>query len=323
MNDIKKIVEILRDLEKKKVLVLTHHNADVDAIASAIVLKRYLSERNEVVLASCESIAKQTKKIMELSKEKVEIDPDCSEYEFVIVLDTPSSEQLKTAKNLRIDMLIDHHEEGDLKAKYSIIDKNSKSTSVLVYKLLKSLNYGFSEIERKILLCGIVSDTAHLRFADREIFRIIYELLDGINYGEILNLLYVEEDVSDRIAVVKAAKRMEVYRFGELLVAISRLGSHEAIASRNILKLGVDIAVIITKKGNELRISSRGKEKILSFGINLAEIFKDVGKYIQGSGGGHNLAGSANGKVKPYEVVKKFIINKFSEKLGKWKKIKV
>ncbi|HIQ49993.1 MAG TPA: bifunctional oligoribonuclease/PAP phosphatase NrnA [Nanoarchaeota archaeon] len=316
-------VKKLKILEKKNILLLMHHNADIDALASAWVLKNYFSLKNNVTIATCESLAKQTKKLLNIINEEIVKDPDCSAYDFIIVVDTSSYEQVKTAKNLKINAIIDHHEKGDLKAEIEIIDKNAKATACIVYEIMKEFGYELSEIEKKVLLAGIVSDTAHLRFADKNTFKIISELIGNFSFGEVLNLIAVEEDVSDRIATLKAAKRMELYKFNELIVAFSKLGSHEAIAARNLVKLGVDIAIVMTKKDNELRISSRGKEKILAKGINLAEIFKKVGEFIQGSGGGHDLAGSANGKVKPYEIVRNFILKELSKKLGKWKKIKV
>lgn len=318
-----KVIEILKNLEGKKVLLLMHHNADVDALASAWALKNYLSGKNTVTIAACESLAKQTKKMLSEIKEEISIDPDCGEYDFVIVVDTSSSEQIKTAKNVKIDLLVDHHDKGDLKAETELIDKNAKATSCIIYRILRKLNHDFTETEKKFLIAGIVSDTAHLRFADRNVFKIISELLDSLSFGEILNLLAVEEDSSDRIATLKAAKRMEIYKLNDLIVVFSKLGSHEAIAARNLVKLGADIAIVMTKKDNELRISSRGRERILSKGVNLAEIFEKVGEFIEGSGGGHDLAGSANGKIKPYENLKKFVLRELSKKLGKWKKVKV
>ena len=318
-----KVIEILKNLEGKRVLLLMHHNADVDSLASACVLKGFLSKKNEVAIGASESLAKQTKKLLDMIEEEIVIDPDCSEYDFVIVLDTSSLEQIKTVKNVKVDLVIDHHDKGDLKAEMELIDKNAKATSCIIYIVLKELNYEFTKSDKKLLIAGIVSDTAHLRFANKEVFKIISELLGDFSFGEILNLLAVEEDSSDRIATMKAAKRMEIYKINDLIIVFSKLGSHEAIAARNLVKLGADIAIVMTKKDNELRISSRGRERILSKDVNLAEVFEKVGEFIEGSGGGHDLAGSANGKVKPYESVKKFILRELSKKLGKWKKVKV
>ncbi len=317
-----KVVDLFKNLKGKKILILTHHNADIDAISSAIVLKKYLSKNNVVEIGTSESVAKQCKKILELTGENVLIDPDCKNYDKVIVVDTSSLEQIKTVKNLKIDVLIDHHEEGDIECEYKFVDKNAKSTTYLVYELLKELGYEFDIIDKKLILAGLLSDTSHLKFSNREVFRVFYELMEEIKFSEILDLVAVEEDLSDRVVTIKALKRMNVYKFGEILVAISWVGSHEAIVARNFLKVGIDVAIVSTKKGGELRISSRGKEKILKYGLNLAEMFKEIGKFINGSGGGHDLAGSANGKAVKFDELEKFILKYLVKKLGKYKKVK-
>jgi nanoRNase/pAp phosphatase (c-di-AMP/oligoRNAs hydrolase) len=315
----KQVLHALKNLKGKNILILTHHNADVDAIASAIALGEYLKAQNDVKIATCESIAKPAKRIAESFE--ILIDPDCSKFDFVIVLDTSSSLQLKTAKNLKVDMIIDHHEKGDLHAQIEWIDKEAKATSFMIYKILRGFGFQLTKKLAKILCAGIVADTAHLRLANREIFKALYELLDGVEFSEVLKLVAVEEEISNRIASLKAASRAELFKFKDLIVAISNLSSHEAIACRSLVKLGADIAIIIAKKDEEMRISSRARDKILDYGINLAEIFEKIGKFIEGQGGGHDLAGSANGKVKPLKDVKRFILREFVKKLGKYKKL--
>jgi len=310
----------------KRVLILTHHNADIDALSSAYVLGNFLkSFGNEVSIGTSESVARQCKKIVELACIDVEIDPDCNNYNYIAVVDTSSYEQLKTVKNLKkVNLLIDHHHGNEIEARVKIVDVDAKSTSTIVYEILKRRKYSFNEVERKLLAAGIVSDTAHLRFANSRVLRALAEILkDEIELRDVLALITVEEDISDRIACLKAARRMEMYRFGDLIVVFSRLGSHEAIASRALVKFGADIAIVMAKKENELRISSRAREKVVKRGVNLAEIFREVGKYIDGYGGGHDLAGSCNGKVKSYKEVRNFILSLLVKKLGKFKRVKV
>ncbi len=318
-----KILEILESLENKKVLILMHHNADIDALSSAIVLKNFLEKKNNVDIGVSESVARQCRKIQEITKVDVVVDPDCKNYDFVISVDTSSKEQLKTIKNLKIDIVIDHHEKGDLEGNIeTFVVEDAKSTTAVIYEMLKDV-YEFSEIDKKLILAGLLSDTSHLRFADKKVFGVFYDLLNGIKFSEILDLVSTEEDVSDKVVTIKAAKRMDAYKFeNNIILAITWAGSHEAIVAKNLLKIGIDIAIVSTKKGDELRISSRGKEKILKYGLNLAELFREVGKFINGSGGGHDLAGSANGKPVKFQDLEKFILKKVSEKLGKYKKIK-
>ncbi len=312
MNEVR---EFLSKLEGR-VLVLTHHNADVDAMASALALKEFLSGKCEARVGVSESVSRLASQVF---SPEVLVNPDCSEFDAVILVDTSVPEQLKGVENLRADAVIDHHPPGKLVGRVSFVDESAKSTSQLVYLLLRSFGPVDPKIQ-EILATGIVTDTAHLRLADREVFRILSEM--DVDFQRIFKKLETEPDISERVATLKAARRMEIFKFGEILVVFSFLGSHEAVACRNLVKLGADIAVVITKKENEMRISSRAREKVLKKGIDLSEIFREVGRFLEGSGGGHNLAGSANGKVKNPVKVKGLILSLLSERLGRYRKLR-
>lgn len=312
------IVKELKSLKEKRVLVLTHHNADLDALASAIALAEGLEQIGvKASIGVAESIAKPAQNI---AKEfKIEIDPDCKDYEYVILAETSVPEQLSTVKNLRADMVIDHHPRGKLCEKaVCYIDEKAKSLSQVIYKILLELGCEVDKGLAKIIAAGIVADTAFLRLADKEVFEILLELMEkGFEFSDVLKAMEIPQEISERTAALKAARRMDLYKIGDVLVAFSNISSHEAEACRALVKIGADVAVVFAEKEDELRISSRARNTILNYNIDLSEIFKEVGKLIEGSGGGHNLAGSANGKKADINKVKKFILAAISKKLGK------
>lgn len=316
------IIKELKNLNEKKVLVLTHHNADLDAIASAIALAEGLKQlKTEASIGVAESVSKAAQNI---SKDyNIMINPDCKDYDKIILVETSVPEQLRGVKNLRADIVIDHHPKGKLTEKaVCFIDEKATSSSEMIYNILKELKCEIDKNLAKVIVAGIIADTAYLRLANKETFKTLLELLEkGFEYSDVLKLMEIPKEASENIAVLKAAKRMELYKFGDLITAFSVLSSHEAAACRGLIKLGADVAVVFAKKEDELRISSRAKEKILDYKLDLSEVFKEVGKMIEGSGGGHNLAGSANGKPKNTEEVKKFILKKLTEKLGDYKEI--
>lgn len=318
-SDFGSIIERLKELKGKKVLILTHHNADVDAVASAVALSEGLAQKGaKADIGVAESVSKPAQQIA--AKYSVIIDPDCAQYDYIILVETSVPEQLASVKNLRADMVIDHHPAGRLAGEDCYIDEKAKATALMIYKILKELGCKIDKELAKIIAAGIVADTAHLRLADKEVFSIMAELLEtGFEFSDALKFIEVQQDLSERVAALKVGMRSELYKFGDILVALSNVVSHEAAAARALLKLGADIAIVIAEKENELRISSRGRESILEKGIDLSEIFKEVGKFIEGSGGGHPLAGSANGKRKPVQHVKKFILDLLTKKLGSWK----
>jgi len=283
------------------VLVLTHHNADIDAMASAIVLSETLKYLNiKSFIGVPESVSKAAKKLSESFD--VLIDPDCSEINFVVLVDTSVPEQLSSVKNLKVNVIIDHHAKGKLcKNAVCFIDENSKSSAQLVYKVIKKLGYNIDKKLSKIITAGIVADTAHLKLADNNVFSDLSELTKNIEFSDVLKLITTEGGLSEKIVSFKCAKRVDAYRFDDILVAFSDIVSHEAFGARTLMKIGADLAIVIAEKKDETRVSSRGRKKILEKGIDLSKLFKKVGEFLDGSGGGHSLAGSANGKKKNKE----------------------
>lgn len=319
---IREFAEKLKALNGKKVLVLAHHNADIDAMASAISLAEGLKQTGaETGIGAAESVSRAAQKLAE--GYDIIIDPDCEQFDFVILVDTSVPEQLASVKNLRADFVIDHHPAGRLAEKAaSYIDDSAKSSAQLVYAVLKELGIDVDEKMAKIISAGIVADTAHFRHADSKVFSAMSELSEKAKFSDVLGMITTEEaDPSGRIAALKAASRMDIYKFGETLVVLSNVVSHEAAACRYLLKAGADVAIVVAEKEKEMRISSRAKEKIIGKSLNLSEMFKEIGKFLEGSGGGHPLAGSANGKRKNREELKKLILRLLTRKLGQWKKL--
>jgi nanoRNase/pAp phosphatase (c-di-AMP/oligoRNAs hydrolase) len=291
-------------------------------MASTIALAEGLKQTGtEASIGVAESVSRAAQKIAEGFK--IIIDPDCKQFYYVVLVDTSVPEQLASVKNVRADFVIDHHPRGRLAEKaVSYIDENAKSSAQLVYLVLKELKIDIDEKLARIISAGIVADTAHFRHADSEVFLIMAELTRKVKFSDVLTLITSEEaDPSGRVAALKAASRMDIYKFGDILVVLSNVVSHEAAACRYLLKAGADIAIVVAEKENEMRISSRAKEKITGKGLDLSELFQEVGKFLEGSGGGHPLAGSANGKRKNRDELRKLILRLLTKKLGQWKKL--
>jgi len=314
------VIRALQGLEGTT-LVLTHHNADIDAISSALGLEYVLRKLGKnVVVGAAESVSAPARKL--LGDQKIVIDPDCSKFKNVIVVETSVPEQLASVRNLRADILIDHHPPGPLKADVSYIDQSIKSASQIVFEIMKILKVEPDSRMAAVLAAGIVADTAHMRLADSRSLFALAELIERVPLADVLALVEMEQTTSDRVAALKAASRMELYKIGELLVAFSKVVSHEANACRALLKVGADIAVVVAEKDVEVRISSRGRNDILKYGIDLSVVFADVGKAIGGTGGGHDQAGSANGPDRTgISEAKKLIIHYLEKKAGKQAKL--
>ena len=305
---------------KGKGLLLTHHNADLDAVSSALGLKYGLGKFGlEMDIGVAESVSRAGKKL--LGSEEIIVDPDCSKYDWVFLVETSVPEQLASVKNLRVDLILDHHPAGPLVkgAKAVWIDEKEKAAALMVFRLLKVLGVEITAEVAKVLLAGIVADTAHLRLAERGEFLAVAELLGtGVRFADVLNTIEGEVDFSERVAVLRALGRIEVYRLGELLVCFTEIGSFESQTARALVKAGADIAFVFDRKKEELRVSSRAKKSIEEKGIDLSKMFIEVGKIIGGTGGGHPTAGSANGRnVKAIPEVIEFLLGELEKVYGR------
>jgi nanoRNase/pAp phosphatase (c-di-AMP/oligoRNAs hydrolase) len=302
-----KIADFLKQYSGKKVVIIGHHNADPDAVGSAYVLSEALKSLGcETVIGFAESISKLSKKVMSsLGAEFVKSPPlDC---DLVILVDTSTPGQLSSYSNTVLNskiprVVIDHHAiQGEsITADEKIVDVNAVSTTELVYKLVPLLGYELNRKTALALILGMVTDTAHFRFAKVSTFEMITTLMKehNIEPKEIMETLSLVPDVSERIAVLKGMQRLQTTRVSEFLVVTTVVGTFEAATARALLRSGADVAIAAAHKDKEVRISMRSKSSFSdATGINLGtDIAPELSKIIEGTGSGHPNAAGVNGK---------------------------
>lgn len=312
----------------KKIAILIHHNADIDAIGSATALLLGFEQKNiKATIGVPNSIARQAKKLLIYSGCNIKINPDLEEFDVIFILDTAVPEQLyplKIPKDKEI-YVIDHHENTRIKGTEEYISPRRKATCEMMLKVLKDNNV---RIDRKIgnlLLAGIVSDTNHFILADKITFKLVVELLNyNADLRFVLNLVNNPPEFSERLARLQGSKNLEIYRSKDYLIVFSEVQSHEAAVARGLLSLGADVSIVFIEKEDELRISARANRLIVSReNLNLGQdIFSKLREISGGNGGGHDAAGSLNTPYKEKKAdIKKFIFERIEEKLGKLEKV--
>ncbi|MCO6041555.1 DHH family phosphoesterase [Thermococcus alcaliphilus] len=305
-------------------LLLCHHNADPDSLGSAIAFSRYLTSlglKNRIGVA--QSVSSYAKRLLNFAQ--VEKNPAVLE-DVVVIFDTSSLEQLEPVKipDDKYVIIIDHHieKENPIRADIKIVDSSRTSTAEIVWELLEYFDF-YDEVSAKVLLAGIVTDTANFRYANSKTFKTVSKILErfDIQMGEIYNLVAPVSDENidqaKRMAILKACQRMEIKKVGSYIIAISKVSAYESLACKIFLQLGADVAIVGSdKKG--VRISARAKENLVKKGLHLGKLMEKVGPIIDGSGGGHSGAAGANGKRNLEEAVKFLVkeIEMFLKKLG-------
>ncbi len=305
---------LLQDVAKAdgKILILSHLNADPDAVGSSIAIYEYLRSKGlEPVMAGAGGVNALARNLIKKLDYKIEINPSLDGVDTIVVVDSCAFSQLAPIDIRSFPgriFIIDHHipeEELKKKAHKGIFDENVTSASEIVYALLKEEGFEFTQNVCLALITGIVTDTAHLQFARSETFRIVAELLDmsGMDYPDVLRFINIPTEPSRKIAHLKSASRLQLERIGEWIVALSHVSSFEASAARALVKIGADIAFVCSVEKGEARVSVRASNTFIKkTKLNLArEYVHELNRAVQGSGGGHAAAISVNGRFRGTE----------------------
>lgn len=311
MGSLKEIIGLLEEKNAKRILVLCHKNADPDAICSSYALLNLLKMFKpdlEVVVAAPESISKVSKMILErFPMEVTHEEPNFKTFDAAFMVDTNTLRQLgewgerMCAASLPI-IVIDHHAphpETEKVASLCICREDISATCEIIYELFKEVGIKPSRDVAETLLLGIAFDTRHFMLSRQSTFKIVSEIADlGVNIQEALQILAVPMDISERIARLKACKRMKTMRIYGWIVAFSHVGSFQASAARMLIDVGADVAIVGSEDKGELLISMRSSNEFYNkTGIHLGrDIAAPLGQLLQGMGGGHTTSAGVNGR---------------------------
>jgi len=303
------ITKTIDELNAQHIILLCHHNADPDAVCSAYALSNLIKKhkpQTKVEIGAAQGISRLTKHLLKSLPITVQTSPNVEKADLIILLDTNTIQQLdnlaekvKTSKAPII--VVDHHAahpETEKTAKLCITDENASSTCEIIYNFYKQTNTKIEENEAKALFLGIAFDTRHFVLANSLTLKTIAELIDtGINAQEALSLLSLPMDFSERVARLKACRRVKLFKTGEWIIALSHVSAYQASAARAIIDLGAHVAAVAGQKNENLEISLRcTKDFHEKTGIHLGkDIAKPLGEYLQGMGGGHSTAAGVNG----------------------------
>ncbi len=272
----------------KNVLYLCHRNADPDAIGSAFALQQAFGG----FVGAVEDLSRSGEALASSIGAVVELDPATEGYDLIVVVDASVRLQLG---NIRLAKyaVVDHHlDEGLLAGAEFYIQRPSHSTAEIAWKILRESGAIISKEMAMGLMVGIISDTGRFRRASPESFRAAADILHlgGIEYEEAQAVLFAPTELSQRIAVLKAATRAEVERIEDWIIATTEINAFEGSAAMALVDLGADMALAAGRHGPLTRISGRASREAIRAGLNLAKLLREIAKAHGGEGGGHRAA---------------------------------
>ncbi len=292
-----------------KVALVLHQSADPDALGSAAALATLLSVHSKIhAELFAESLNRSAKNIADAFKLEIAPPEELANHSTIVLVDLNNVEQMgdlkqyfsqKNVTTFCIDHHVPHKELATL-AKYLLYDDQIRSTAELVLQLWQASGKALSAETATLLATGLVFDSRHFHIAINSTFDHFVTLLNhGADYALVLNLLSTLLDKSERIARLKAAKRVVIYDEFGLLIAVTLIRSYEASACRALIGIGADIVIACAAKKDEVRISARCTDTVNhDWNLDLAkDVMEPLGELIGGAGGGHPTAAGANGKA--------------------------
>lgn len=275
-------------LDYDNILYLCHRNADPDALGSAFALKEAIGGTIGVI-DGCDRVASVLAKQLNIEFIK---DPE-GEYDLVVVVDTSTLAQLNgfPLKNYAV---IDHHATTSLNENSAFsLHRNKSSTAEMVLDVLNVMGAPIMRRAAFALIAGIITDTGNFKHATSDSFKAVAELIElsGIEYSEVMDALStLPQDISMRIAFLKAAQRSVIERVDDWVIVTSQVSSFGGAAASNLISIGADVAFVASKEGDQVKMSARARKCAINAGVNLAKLMEEISVKYKGTGGGHEGA---------------------------------
>jgi nanoRNase/pAp phosphatase (c-di-AMP/oligoRNAs hydrolase) len=275
-------------LDYNNILYLCHRNADPDALGSAFALKEAVGGTIGVV-EGCDRVASQIAGQLNIEF----VNEPKGDFDLVVVVDTSTPAQLNDYP-LKTYAVIDHHATTSLNEKAAFyLHRNKSSTAEIVLEVLKSMGAPIMRRAAFALISGIITDTGNFRHATSDSFKAVAELIElsGIEYSEVMDMLSsVPQDVSMRIAFLKAAQRAVIERVDDWIIVTSRVSSFGGAAASGLISIGADVVFVASKQDDVVKVSARARREAQNGGVNLAKLMEDISVKFNGTGGGHEGA---------------------------------
>ena len=316
--------------EKRDTLIIFHVRPDADAIGAAFALKLVLEAMGSKALCTCESeIPSRLAFLTEKHQRSARFENIDKNFEFerVITVDTASPSQLGNLQSLfenKIDLMIDHHENGTKYADYYIRSDYAAAGEIVYEIATRLVQIGvLKEIPRDaydLIYAALSSDTGCFKYSNVSPHTHICaaELLNaGVDTAEINHRLF--DCKSEKMLAAESAGFQNIKFFNNRKIAAVlfpfELKQQLELEDEHLETL-VDVARAVD--GVKIAMSVRQSTAYRSFRISLrsscAFDVSVVAKHF--SGGGHSKAAACTIEADSIEFATRLVVDEIMRLWG-------
>jgi nanoRNase/pAp phosphatase (c-di-AMP/oligoRNAs hydrolase) len=296
-------LSFLNKYKNKKLAITTHRESDLDGIASCFAISS-IFPKSEIFLVDkpddevnllINKLGIKVKLLSEVANK--------AQYSGLIIVDSATSALVTGIDGWKVLCIIDHHRKigKDIPAEFEIIDEGSPSASEIVANIIPKISPHVA-----FALCvGIISDTAQFNSGRMETFETLGKLMriSGASYLELLFYAEPPKSVDKKIAIAKAVQKMDFTEYKGMIIATCRSGSSESDAA-SMLASKLDVAFVAKKDSKDNRYTRISGRVNKNTEVRLNEVMLEVGKRLDGKGGGHHKAAGARVLARPEDALK-------------------
>ncbi len=315
----------------KKIVLVSHKNPDGDTLGAALAMMHYLRKKGHEVTALVPNDFPDFYQWLPGAGEMLVFQRNASavkrvlqEGELLFCLDFNALDRTGNMASFLekfpgTKIVIDHHLEPSDEFDHYFCSTGASSTGELVYEFIVALGDQklLDKEEALALYTCIMTDTGSFSYNCNHgrTYHIVAELIDlGIDAANVHKLVYdtYSENrlrllgfaLSNRLIVWDDLHAAVIYLTKEDLKRFDyRVGDTEGLVNYGLSMEKVNLAVLLTEKDNQIRMSFRSKG---NFSVNrLARDFFDGGGHKNASGG-TSKTGMENTLKKLNEVLKRF-----------------
>lgn len=309
------VVELAKLLKRfNDIAIVFHKNPDGDALGSALALSLGLRQlgRRCKILGLSDIPAR-----FEFLFENFEVDSSFG-YRHVVAVDLASFSLIDDElKNLKINLVIDHHLKNDVESEFGFVESDAAATCELIYAILIELGVKIDKMIALALYVGLATDTGCFKFANTtaKTHKIAASLLDkGINFADV-NFVLFDLKTKEQLSLQSLALNKLQLLFGGLCAIVfitqkmlksCRCVEADVFVVVDLLRsiAGVEVAIVIKETVDG---SFKGSVRTRSFlsASKFCELF---------GGGGHEKAAGfvlegefSDVKIKLLKKLKEFV----------------
>jgi len=295
-------------------LIVTHNNADFDALGSVIAAQKIYPNSKLFLPGSAE---KSVREFLTLTKDKIHIETektcDFKEIEKLIIVDTRHRSRISKAAMLldqKIEVHIyDHHPRmsGDIKGDLDIYEQAGSTITILLEILRKKKHVKLTPLEATIMLIGVYEETGSLTYrttTKSDVDIVSFLLGKGANLQAVSSYLNRELTEKELSFLVDLINKTEIHVVNGVNIAVVSADVREYIGELATIVHKLQevenhpVLFAIFKTRNKIRIIARSRESK----VDVNKILSKLG------GGGHAEAATAKIEGRTEDEVKLSIL---------------